>query len=73
MPLAFVGVIAAMVLLVLRRKRNGVRPQRSRTYLITAIALLLFAVIVFAVIPAVDFVYNAVRFGTAVFFAGLKS
>ena len=72
-PAAFVGIIAAVVLLILRRKRGGKRPKHSRAYLAAALLLFLVAFVSIIVLPLVEFAYYMLRFGVAVFFAGLKS
>ena len=71
-PAGFLAVIAAIILLVLRRKKNGVRPPRARGYLIAAICLFIFAALV---LMAFLFCLGAlvVEFGFTVVFAGLKS
>ena len=72
-PAAFVGIIAAVVLRILRRKRGGKRPKHSRSYLVAALLLFAFAFVTLIVLPLVEFAYYMIRFGVAVFFAGLKS
>ena len=72
-PAALAGVAVAVVLLIMRRKRGGKRPKHSRAYLVTAILLILFAFVAVVVLPIVEFAYYMIRFGVAVFFAGLKS
>ena len=72
-PAALAGVAVAVVLLIMRRKRGGKRPKHSRSYLVAALLLFAFAFVTLIVLPLVEFAYNLIRFGTAVFFAGLKS
>ena len=72
-PAAAAGVIAAIVLLILRRKKNGVRPKHATGMLIAAICLFVFAFVAVILIPAVYYIVLFIKFGTALFYAGLKS
>ena len=73
MPVAAVAVIVAIVLLVKQRKKLGVRPPYARAFRIAAILLLLFAVVVFIVIPMIYLIYMIARFGLAFIYSGAKS
>jgi len=73
MPIAGVGLVVAIVLLVLRRKKKYQAPARARTYRRVAVLLILFAIVVFAVIPFIYFLYMVIKFGPSFIYAGLKS
>ena len=72
MPLAGIGVVAAIVLLVLRAGLEKHDPKR-RIFLITSLALFGFAVIVFAVVPAVYLLYIVLTVGPQFVYAAFKS
>ena len=73
MPLAGVGLVVAIVLLILRRKKRREAPARARIYLKVALLLILFAIVVFAIIPFIYFVYMLIKVGPSFIYAGLKS
>ena len=72
-PAALIGIAVAVVMLVLRRKKDGVRPPYARGFLIMAILLFVFAGVTIIVIPLIYFVVMVIRFGMQFFFAALKS
>ena len=72
-PAAFAGIIAAVVLLILRRKKNGVRPKHATAMLIIAICLFAFAFVAVILIPVIYYAVLFVKFAMAFFYAGLKS
>ena len=71
-PVALIGLAAAILLLFLRRKKNGVRPPCERVFLFTAIALILFAIVTLIVIPLIHLAIMFAEFGTVLFYASLK-
>ena len=72
-PAALIGVIVAIVLLVKRRKKDGVRPPHAGGFLVAAILLFVFAGITIVLIPLIHYIILFFRFGTELFYAGLKS
>ena len=70
---AAAGLVIAIILLVLRKKKNGVRPKYARPFLIIALILIVFAIITLVVIPVVGYGYLFLKFGTGIFYSGLKS
>ena len=72
-PTALFALAVAVVLLILRRKKNGERPLYAKRLLITALVLILFAVISIVVLPLIHFIVMFIKFGTAIFYSGLKS
>lgn len=72
-PIAVVGIVVAIVLLVLRRKKNGVRPPHAKAYLIVAILLFVYAAIVMIILPLIYLVTLLMEFGVEFFYAALKS
>ena len=72
-PAAPVALIAAIVFLLLRRKKNGVGSKHAKGYLIAAISLFAFAAISMVAIPLIHFIYLVIKFGAAVFYSGFKS
>ena len=73
MPIAGLALIVAIVLFVRSKKRGGIRPPHAHTFRIVALCLLLFAIIVFIVIPLIYFAYLIARFGLSFIYSGLKS
>ena len=73
MPVAAIAIVVAILLLVRSKKREGVRPPRASTYRKVALCLILFAVVVFVVIPMIYFAYLIARFGLAFVFSGIKA
>ena len=72
-PFALLGVVAAVVLLICRRKKNGVRPPYARTFLIIALVLFGFALVTVVLIPLVHYIILAFRFGLSFLYSALKS
>ena len=72
-PAALIGAAAAIVLLILRRKRDGVRPPYATAFLIIALALFGFAAVTVILIPLIHFVIQLFRFALEFFYAALKS
>ena len=73
MPVAAVALILSIVLLVRSKKRDGVRPPRAHSYRLVALFFILFAAVVFVVIPFIYFLYLISKFGLAFIYAGAKS
>lgn len=72
-PLALAGLAAAVLLLVLQRPKNGVRPPRARGYLITAILLIVFAAASLGVIPLLYLASLLFRFLPGFLYSFFKS
>ncbi len=72
-PIAVIAIIVAIIMLIKRRKKNGVRPRHARAYLITALLLFLYAFIVMIVIPIIDFIVVSSKFGMALIYSGFKA
>ena len=72
-PIALVGILVAIVLLVLRRKKNGVRPQHAKGFLTVALFLIVYAIVALILLPLTDFVIHLAVFGAEFMFAAMKS
>ncbi|MBQ7172353.1 MAG: hypothetical protein IJR89_08775 [Clostridia bacterium] len=72
-PLSLLGLAAAIVLLVLQREKNGVRPPRARGYRVAAILLFVFAAVPLAVIPLLYLASLLYRFLPGFLYSFFKS
>ncbi|MBQ9469201.1 MAG: hypothetical protein IJU52_09365 [Clostridia bacterium] len=74
-PLAIAALVVAIILLVKRKKKNGVRPPYARGFLIAAICLFVFVAIaaVLLLISLVYFAIMVIRVGESFLWAALKS
>ncbi len=72
-PFALLGVVAAVVLLICRRKKNGVRPPYAKAFLIIALVLFGFALVTVVLIPLVHYISLVFRFGLSFIYSAFKS
>ena len=72
-PVALAGVVAAIILLILRRKRNGVRPKHAKLFLFLALGLFAFAFVTVILIPVIHYVILLIEFGAEFVYAAFKS
>ena len=72
-PVALIGASAAIVLLILRRKRDGVRPPYATAFLIIALSLFGFAAVSVILIPLVHLIIELVKLAIVFFYSALKS
>lgn len=72
-PAALIGLAAAVVLFLVSRKKNGVRPPCAGVCRPLAFCLIGFAAVTLILIPLVHYLILFVRFALEFLYYGLKS
>lgn len=74
MPAALIGLVAAVVILIATRRKNGARsgctrPGYVRPLRTAALILFIFAALSLVVFPVVYYIIMFIKFGTAIFYS----